>query len=162
MPGDARFERDDRVLAARAARWLRWNSSIWPHLTPALFTLLGLTVLVLAFATPAAGAWLIAKLALLGVLALVVAWDIIPDGTFDMFDSWVGDKLTPQQRSAGWALYAYLHKGDLEPLRLERQQNGAATDRLLAALATHAPRALRERAAEAAAKLGASPVETTP
>jgi hypothetical protein len=147
---------DDRMLARRAARWVRWNTSVWPMVTPALFSLLGVTVLVLAVVTPQQGWWLVVKLALLGVLAAVVAWDIIPDGSFDMFDAWVSDGLSPQQRAAGWALLAYLEKGDLEPLRAERAENGAATDRLLGALAAHGRGSLREAAAAAAARLGAT------
>lgn len=154
MTVEAHVESDDRLLAARAARWLRWNSSAWPHVTPALCTLLGLAVVVLLIASPYDGVWLVVKLALAGLLAAIVAWDIIPDGSFDMFDAWVGDKLSPQQRSAGWALLAYLRKGDLEPLALERSQNGAATDRLLGVLAEHGPQAIRGRVGEAIARLG--------
>jgi hypothetical protein len=112
-------------------------------------------VVTLLFVTPSAGAWLIVKLGLAGLLATIVAWDIIPDGTFDMFDAWVGDTLSPQQRSAGWAILAYLQRGDLEPLVLERDQNGAATDRLLAALAAHGPQSVRGRLGEVIAKLRA-------
>ncbi len=153
---------DDRLLATHAVRWLRWNSSVWPHVTPALFTLLGVMVVVLLFVTPSAGAWLIVKLGLAGLLAAIVAWDIIPDGSFDMFDAWVGDKLSTQQRSAGWALMAYLQRGDLEPLALERGQNGAATDRLLGALAAHGPEKVRTRALEAIAKLGVTSAAEPP